>query len=74
MFKGRLVISRQSMETAFAAVCKAYVPRPGQPMSRTREEVAALAQVRVVGVCFVLSGGRYFIVIACVRLQEPFFF
>ena len=43
--KGRLVISRQSMETAFAAVCKAYVPRPGQPMSRTREEVTALAQV-----------------------------
>eukprot|EP00903_Cladosiphon_okamuranus_P011861 g11142.t1 len=42
--KGRLVISRQSMETAFAAVCKAYVPRPGQPMSRTREEVTALAQ------------------------------
>lgn len=33
------------METAFAAVCKAYVPRPGQPMSRTREEVTALAQV-----------------------------
>ncbi|CAM9738054.1 unnamed protein product, partial [Ectocarpus sp. 4 AP-2014] len=32
------------METAFAAVCKAYVPRPGQPMSRTREEVTALAQ------------------------------
>lgn len=45
--KGRLVISRQSMETAFAAVCKAYVPRPGQPLSRTREEVTALAQVRV---------------------------
>ncbi len=46
--KGRLVISRQSMETAFAAVCKAYVPRPGQPMSRTREEVTALAQVGTV--------------------------
>lgn len=45
--KGRLVISRQSMETAFAAVCKAYVPRPGQPMSRTREEVTALAQASV---------------------------
>lgn len=45
--KGRVVISRHSMETAFAAVCKAYVPRPGQPMSRTREEVTALAQVGV---------------------------
>lgn len=43
--KGRLIISRRSMETAFAAVCKAYVPRPGHPMSRTREEVTALAQV-----------------------------
>lgn len=45
--KGRLVISRQSMEVAFAAVCKAFVPRPGQPMSRTREEVTALAQVAI---------------------------
>lgn len=49
--KGRLIISRGSMETAFAAVCKAYVPRPGQPMSRTREEVNALAQV---GLCVCL--------------------
>ncbi|CAM9812723.1 unnamed protein product, partial [Chrysoparadoxa australica] len=32
------------LETGFATVCKAYVSRPGQPMSRTREEVAALAQ------------------------------
>lgn len=62
--RGRLVISRRSMETAFAAVCKAFVPRPGQPVGRTREEVAALAQVRrslsvarIRGGCLRLTGG-----------------
>ena len=61
--KGRLVISRQSMETAFAAVCKAYVPRPGQPMSRTREEVTALAQVSIkfLGYTPYIPGMFYFI-------------
>ncbi|CAN0032033.1 unnamed protein product [Scytosiphon promiscuus] len=42
--EGRLVISRHSMETALGAVCKAHVPRPGQPVGRTREEVTALVQ------------------------------
>jgi hypothetical protein len=37
---GRLMLSARSMEAAFASVCKAYVARPGQPMSRTREEVS----------------------------------
>jgi hypothetical protein len=34
------MLSARSMEAAFASVCKAYVARPGQPMSRTREEVS----------------------------------
>lgn len=56
--KGRLLISRQSMETAFAAVCKAHVPRPGQPMSRTREEVTALVQVSLFFLLEVFVVGR----------------
>ncbi len=39
-----LCLSPFSIETAFTAVCKAYIPRPGQPSSRSREEVSALAQ------------------------------
>eukprot|EP00611_Tribonema_gayanum_P019554 TRINITY_DN340_c1_g1_i1.p1 TRINITY_DN340_c1_g1~~TRINITY_DN340_c1_g1_i1.p1 ORF type:complete len:585 (+),score=230.34 TRINITY_DN340_c1_g1_i1:199-1755(+) len=42
--QGRALLSWRSVEAAFASVCKAHVPRPGQPMARTREEVAALAQ------------------------------
>ncbi len=39
-----LYLTPFSIEMAFTAVCKAYVPRPGQPSSRSREEVSALAQ------------------------------
>ncbi len=41
---GSLYLSPSSIEMAFTAVCKAYVPRPGQPPRRSREEVSALAQ------------------------------
>jgi hypothetical protein len=41
---GSLMVSQFSIEMAFSAVCKAHVPRPGQPNTRTREEVAQLAQ------------------------------
>ncbi len=41
---GSLYLSPFSIEMAFTAVCKAYVTRPGQPVSRSREEVSALAQ------------------------------
>ena len=44
---GRFVLSVGCLETAFAAVCKAHVPRPTQPTSRTKEEVCCLEHVYI---------------------------
>ena len=40
------LVSLEALETGLAMVCKASVPRPGTPVSRTKEEVTALAQNR----------------------------
>lgn len=40
------LLSLEGLETALGMVCKTSVPRPGVPVSRTKEEVTALAQNR----------------------------
>lgn len=40
------LLSLEGLETALGMVCKTSVPRPGNPISRTKEEVTALAQNR----------------------------
>jgi len=41
-----VVLSLSALETAMAMVCKTDIPRPGSPVSRTKDEVASLAQNR----------------------------
>lgn len=42
----KVVLSQSALEAGLAMVCKTHVQRPGTPVSRTREEVTALAQNR----------------------------